>query len=937
MEGARVPEKAGDRPAYVQAQINLTGKFREIERQIRVEAANSLAGREIEIAGKLQNLEDVKKQAVSTINAPASTEAPSGEAPREQSKLKMLWRTQYNPEALLGVVFGESHPAHKLAIGEIRRGQEDVYREQQTFQKGLQDRFQRAGIPSHTAKYDRWLNNGEMLDLPDAGKVKMTRPEMLDLYGHSGDAQTAQDIARGATWNFEKNRRADPIKLTQADVNAVIARLKPAERELIDYFKQHRDKLFPRAVAAKLALEQSAPDKIEGNYPRARNVLNEELPTSWQAVQKKRLENITSQKERGQDKVTPILIRNAIEVMHDDIFDTANLIHMAERLHNVAAVLESTDVQGAIERKYGPQINRQVKQFLLDTAHDRARSPRTFVERAWAGVARNVSRSALTLNLSPMAKNAIAGPIALAPEFDPVDLQHGIAHPASFQHMIDTSPVAWNRYEGGGLYGQYSPLLERQVSPEARLSFTEAMKRGKIGAAIDAIPAMKQADAVPFRIAFAAAEHFIERTQPKLTGDAKTEAILQKFHEAVYRTQNGNSSTEISFAASHARQRGPILQALLMFQSDMNKKLNQFARWGQMSAPQRARLVASTAIGALVSSAVGYSLKRGAANIGQAISGNTQNREQAGKDVNNFLWDAISNVTGMSYAGNYLTDLVRSTVTRGEADLSNPVSSTTQGAINGIIRITNATAKDLQSAEGTKKAERARIIFWNAVRSGQEPLRETIGDPTVPLGRLIGRAYRAATFQSKPEKYAPTDTQSEMKHLIDTGRPQTARAMYDANQSGLPTLPRLLATGKVEDAVKLMKILSPQERRGAGLNDMSKKGEGAKRTLEEQVRDRIVASGLPPDRQDELLNQAGISPPPHIDLEREFRDLTRKANRVRAGTDTMTLDEEDRLHDLRSYRAKRAQIMNSDDTPELKQEMLDELIQDYEQVPQPSR
>lgn len=926
-----MPTKTADRAAFVQGQIDSTARLRDIERQIRVLAANDLSQREVRIAGKLQTLDDIKRQAVTTINAPKAE--PTGEHPKEASKLRAAWRWQYNPEALLSTIFGETHPAHQLSIAEIRRGQEEVYRLQQQFQKGLQAKLKSAGIPSHTAAYDRWLSNRETLDLPDAGKVKLTRPEMLDLYGHSGDAQTAQDIARGVEWNFESNRRGEPLKLTEADVNTIIANLKPEERTLVDYFKQFRDRLFPQAVAAKLSLEQSAPDKIEGNYPRARNRISEELPTSWQAVQKKRLENVTTMKDRGQDKVTPFLIRNSIEVMHDDIFDTANLIHMAERLHNVAAVLESREAQGALEQKIGPSVNRQIRQFLLDTAHDSGRVPRTIVEKAWATIARNVSRSALALNLSPMAKNALAGTVALAPEFDPIDLQQGIAHPASFQHLIDASPVAWNRYEGGGLYGQYSPLLERRVLPEARLSVREAVKRKKFGAAIDAIPLMQRADAVPFRIAFAAAQHFIERTRPGLTGDAKTEAILQKFHEAVYRTQNGNSSTEISFAASRARQIGPIHQALLMFMSDANKKLNQFARWNQMKPQQRARLVASTAIGSLISAAVGYTLKRTASNVGQAITGAVPNREQADRDVHNFVWDTVSNVTGMSYAGNYLTDMVRSLVSRGEADLTNPASSTFQRTVTGIGRVVIALAKDLDAPAGSRRLERTRESLLKALVSAQEPSREAIGDPTVPISRLAMRGYRTGTYEPKPDKYSSPDVRAEMKHLIDAGRPEDARRMMDRNNIGLPSTQRMIASGKLEDAVKLFGILSPEERRGPGLPDTTAAGKGKSRSLVDQLRDRIVNSDLTPDRQDELLKQTGIEAPLDLTLPRELKALYQKSIRAKTGGPALTDDEEDRLHELRQWLAKRTKIRNSEDSPTLKQQMLDELNEDYRREP----
>ena len=139
----------------------------------------------------------------------------------------------------------------------------------------------------------------------------------------------------------------------------------------------------------------------------------------------------------------------------------------------------------------------------------------------------------------------------------------------------------------------------------------------------------------------------------------------------------------------------------------------------------------------------------------------------------------------------------------------------------------------------------------------------------------------------------------------------------------------MLNSGKVEDAVKLMQILTPTDRKSPGLVDMTAKGKGAPRTIEDQLRDRIISSDLPPDRQDELLKQAGLTAPASVGMQREFRDLTKNASLARQGNRALTDDEEDRLHDLRHVQAEKARIMKSDDSDREKQEQVDELERDY--------
>ena len=579
------------------------------------------------IDGKLQNLADVKNQAVKTIAPPPASGVPSGEGTPEQSRMKSLWRTQYHPDALLSNVFGEDHPAYQVAIPEMRWAREQKLSAVRDFHEGLEDKLKAAGIPSKSNALNHWLNDRQTLDLPSGKPIKMTRAEMLDIYGHSGDEQTAALIDKGIGWKFEKNRAGEPIKLTRDDIEHIADQLSPAERGIMDYFKDHRDKLFPDAVAAKLSLGQSAPDKIEGNYPRARDVKDEPIPTDWRGVQAKRLENITSQKERGRDQHSPVLIRNAMDVMNDDIADTAGLIHLSEPLHNAAGVLQQPDVTDALARKYGPQINKQIGQFLFDAAESKTRPPSNLFDRAWRRLANLYTQAQITLNPKTLAKHYLGGSTMASSQFDPQDWQAGMIgarKSGTYQRMVDTSGTIWDRFEGHSLYGTFSPLLDSRTSPEARLSFGEAMKAageklkqlrlpsmaGKLQEAAAAIPLLRSNDAAIHAQAFVAAEHFVDRTQPGLTGEARRRAVLDKFIPAVERTQTGNNPTSISYMGSKARESGPIQQSLLLFTTAANKRLNLFARWGQLNSSERARLVASTAVSALLTSGSTYLIDR---------------------------------------------------------------------------------------------------------------------------------------------------------------------------------------------------------------------------------------------------------------------------------------------------------------------------------------
>ena len=184
--------------------------------------------------------------------------------------------------------------------------------------------------------------------------------------------------------------------------------------------------------------------------------------------------------------------------------------------------------------------------------------------------------------------------------------------------------------------------------------------------------------------------------------------------------------------------------------------------------------MASTAVSALLTSGSTYLIDRAASNTGQAVTGNAEDKDRSKKDVNNFVWNSVGNVTDTSVFTGYLNDIARNIFARGSIDTGSQVETTMKNATNGIANVVRKIAGILEAPSGTKKLERAKEAILPALRSVQDPLREMIGDPTVPLTREAGRAERAATFESKPTKYAQPGAEPEIKQMIDAGKIQEA-------------------------------------------------------------------------------------------------------------------------------------------------------------------
>lgn len=722
---------------------------------------NRLIEREAIVADLLKKVSPTVPDVGTTTDSPSNDRGATGLIKR------FLGRGSLSMDTIATHLDPEKGDVHDVTIRNVRRAQEEFYREQQRWTEHFGSALETAGYAPGTKKLNDFINRAETVDLPDAGEVKMNRNQMVGLIAAMGDPQTAALVGRGATWNFKTNPLSKSFAISEADFSTIRAKLSPEEIKLVDAFKDYnKNDVTPRLMDAAVRLKGHAPETHAGYFPRARNRaqnLAEGVPEGWRGHFNAALENISSLKERAPDLKQPLLVPEFIQDSYKYMDDAAKLMHLAEPVRTAAMVWEDPRVKSAVQRRFGDSMNRRVDQFLADTMMVRQRPPAEWYDQLSAFTASQISRAWLQFNPSPMAKNILGGPAKLMGEFDFKDWSYGVSKmfsPDVFRRMTKESAVAFYRYNGG-LYGQYSPLTGKHLETVAEMRFFEAVKAlgsnvsrlhlrdagANLGSVVDALPFMRYADSIPFRAAFAASEHFIDRTQPGLTGEARTRAVLEKFHDAVYATQNGTSSTEISGLASTARKNA-LAQPAFLFTSDNNKSYNMLARLKGMSARQRATTLLGVGVNAAVNAGVGFGIDKGVTGIGRAIGGAEEDPEHEKRRQEALIWDFARNIFGIAYGGGRATNIVRSLMSKAPANFGDPVERLEYDVINSTLALGKAAFGYAETVDDSPQEQKAVERIEKSLGGFLVNAQTAAGLPTAPWFVMIRKAIRAGSYQA---------------------------------------------------------------------------------------------------------------------------------------------------------------------------------------------
>jgi len=586
------------------------------------------------------------------------------------------------------VRFANMPTVKKIAIDDIRMGQDSAKLANAKARSALVDAFTEAGIKPHTREIENWLKNVETITLPSGRKIGMTRAELVTLTTEMSDPSTRELVSRTA-YDEEGNEWARPLELEHnpaqspapsmlaSDLLSLETLLTPGEKGLIPAFKKHNNDfiskdLWDTAYRIKGDVADFSPDHAPRHVVRgAKGEDQTKAILEPDEIMSQNFDNAGIIKKRVDTHHLPFRVMS-FDRYWIDYFDAGNkIIHMAEPFNNMRSLLQDDFVKKALTRQFGSRYaNVDVRNFLLDTLEANRHISSGFIERMADFMGKNFAGSILTLNKAVYLKNLISGSLALSGEFEKEDYDHGVKlmfDDGVKTRMTDNSGVAHDRFEERGHIGQYLLLLEGKSQPIADLTFREAVMAfqkdvagghlaralSRVRGQVDRIPWMQYFDSIPFRLAWAASEHMVDRTRPELTGKERMDAIRANFLSATMRTQNGTSSTEISPLASSWRQQ-PIKSWMLAFTSQANKMaamLYEIAHTKTMSADQKQRRL--MAVGAAIGTSylIGQALALTPEAIGLLIAGRGPTDEEKDKAIRNGVTRAAGELFGPVYFG----------------------------------------------------------------------------------------------------------------------------------------------------------------------------------------------------------------------------------------------------------------------------------------------
>lgn len=686
-------------------------------------------------------VQEVKENAKNSLTGDFGTQKGAG--PIRAAVLGHL-----NPRTLAGELSKRLKEVIIYGIERAQRGMAQMHRE---WSKTRETALRNAGLDPGSEELTHWMNDIGEFTTGDK-TFNATRAQLVHLYAMQSDPETMAMIRRrdipGTAVMFKGRPHAESLFLTADELAGIGNLLTDGERGIVEAFKKYnRDKVSNPLWQATMALKGRVPDFTPDYYPRAVYFKSEnsDMPTDVGARMMKAVENTGILERRAQDHSRPLEARNVLETMDDYMKDSRLVVHMGKPFRMAKLVLEHDNVKRAIEAAIGAQGYKNLAQnYLLDAIEVNRRPPTGWYDKGLQWLAHNLSTSVLQLNVSSIMKNVFGGTIKTIGEFDYQDWEHGVRHAfgkETFQRMMENDPLMWERFEGGQLYRQYSPLSGGPSEIIATMSLADALKAaktaakaGKIGAlgraakaAFERLPFMEWGDSVPFRSMWAAVEHETERLHPDLSGEARMQHILDRFRDVAYRTQNGNSASETSALASMWRQH-PGRSLLLMFTSDSNKSFNMLHEaWSEAvrnKDPKRfLRTLTAVGLDTAANIAISTGLKFSPVAIGALLAGRMLTDDEKKKAGGELAWQTVQQATGPLYFANMLEDwakaaLVEHSTAKAMESGQSPIGRLQIQATDALVSASKAAFSDWgkEIESGPKKGESKQAAdLWRAL------------------------------------------------------------------------------------------------------------------------------------------------------------------------------------------------------------------------------
>ena len=658
-----------------------------------------------------------------------------------------LWRGLRDVRNVLQDVTGKVGSAFETVMWKaFDRAEEQMYTRQRELRAQAERVFKAAGFENMAAAQRELSGRGgdgttKTVRATFGGQAfTITLGDAIDLIGHMSDPMTRELFLKGEDEDTgvqgvqsEHGRNIPAVYPTPTELEALERKVDPdgKYRRMIDALKDIFESTREDTWRSFFILKGFEPEAVERRWPRSRNLAanlaTAELPEDAAGMVAKFIENDGRFKHRSQTTGMPILLRDPVATVLDEISTATRTIYLAVPTRNAANVLLNPRVATAITARWGKSLHDGLKKHLLymSRAERAIGTPGAQLVanfNSWRAV------SSLGLNPGTWAVTAISA-LRLLPEMGPKYWAKGIAgaKDISMAELMRKSGHAWDRYEGSKAADRYSSVAVGDIE-------TPGEFRGEMAAAWANVKAKDRAaalrnlqhaartfmsvlnwfDGLAYRMAWAGYAAKAADLHPEWSQARRDRWVSMKARAEIRETQQGSSP--IDMAMGPARARETALSAFTLFGSDTLKSRNRIRR-----AFRRSYTHGLSALAAEVTSvALGHVARRGiwyafSAAVAAALGWDDDDAERLADqylDEKRYGGDVGAELAGyvLPFAGTNLVNMAR-----------------------------NRWGAKLIAAPAASAGEETAVDLYDAIRASLND-RKTAADVLAAWGRFVNQA-----------------------------------------------------------------------------------------------------------------------------------------------------------------------------------------------------
>lgn len=402
---------------------------------------------------------------------------------------------------------------------------------------------------------------------PPSETLELFPAEIMGIAAAMSDEETRDMILeRGTPVRFSREPTGKSRKLTQVDLDSMIAELGPSERAIVDFMVREINGPVKETMRAwsiqELGFDITKPQTWWTRHRRIEGRV--EQPTTLANLRAQFLRSVGMRpgitRARGQDVKSAIEFRDIFIDFNNVVWQTNMVAHLTPAMRDARSILRSQPVREVLDNSRASRAQQAFDQIFEQIAREITgdRTPRGFVESKFQPLIRNLPRGLLGLSPRVAAYQIVSAAMAQS-EIPARFLAQalGAATDPAVQERLERDPIMRSRAESSAMG------LVNDVSEVGRSLFG-FKERGE-----GPMFLIRMMDRIAIRIVWQAAE--LQAESEGLTGEALRERTWEIGERAISRTQPMFDSLHIAVRAIEARQRGGLFRLVNFFRAQRNK------------------------------------------------------------------------------------------------------------------------------------------------------------------------------------------------------------------------------------------------------------------------------------------------------------------------------------------------------------------------------